>query len=70
MTGLGSPLPRSCFAGFRFPLEVIMMTARWYLAAFDQQLLRVSIRQPAVHYWTTQQCAPGASMADTGRAGR
>jgi transposase-like protein len=25
------PAPRSSFAGFRFPPDVIMMTVRWYL---------------------------------------
>jgi transposase, IS6 family len=25
------PAPRSCFAGFRFPPEVIIVAVRWYL---------------------------------------
>ena len=27
----GVSAPRSCFAGFRFPSEVIMVAVRWYL---------------------------------------
>ena len=27
----GLPAPRSSFAGFRFPPEVIMVAVRWYL---------------------------------------
>jgi transposase, IS6 family len=26
-----APIPRSAFAGFRFPLEVIVVAVRWYL---------------------------------------
>ncbi len=35
-----------------------MVVVRWSLAAFDQQLLHVSVRQPAAHHWATPQCAP------------
>jgi transposase, IS6 family len=30
------PIPRSAFAGFCFPLDVIVLAVRWYLRAIDQ----------------------------------
>jgi transposase-like protein len=50
------PAPRSGFAGFRFPPEVIMVAVRWYLQSYRdvEELLAergIAVDHVTIYHW-------------------
>jgi transposase-like protein len=64
-----APAPRSSFAGFRFPPEVIMLAVRWYLQyglSYRDLAELLAERGIAVDHVTTQSGRAGTSPGIAG----